>query len=92
MSEYEGNGNPFTKADPTITEFRTEFNKLANEIVCEKYPTPEDYIGSHKIPSSVRVRVVNDDVDEYYDIVGLAVDQLCGCGCWSGVVIEIRKT
>lgn len=92
-NEYEGWGNPFTQSDPTIKEFKKQFVKYEDEItgIDGKSSGDEDYIGSHKISSSVRVRIINDDSDDDYELVGMDVDRLGGCGCWSGIVLEVRK-
>jgi hypothetical protein len=52
----------------------------------------EGLIASHNIKGTISVRVINDnDMGASYKIVGLDIEQLWGCGCWSGVVIEVEK-
>lgn len=92
MSAYEGWGVPFSKADPTLREFKDKIEDYAKDIIGEKDKTKPDYIHSHKIESSIRIRVVNDETNDDYEIVGIDIDRLGGCGCWSGIVIEVRKT
>jgi hypothetical protein len=85
MSKYEGYGQPFDQPDPTIGEFRECIDEVSKEISYDGKT-----VDSHKgIPALVRVRCLNSD-DEF-TLVGYEVDGLPGCGCPSGITLEIRK-
>jgi hypothetical protein len=90
-NNYEGWGAPFSKPDPTVREFKNIIEKYSEDIIFEKDANKPDYIQSHKIESSIRVRVINDDSDDEYELVGVDIDRLGGCGCWSGIVLEVKK-
>lgn len=49
----------------------------------------EGNIHSHDIKGSINF--YNEEDDQYYEIAGIDVDQLMGCGCWSGLEIYLRK-
>jgi len=68
-----------------VKEFADRIAEYAVEIGCDG----NGRIASHKIPSAVHVRCA--DSDEEYELVGIDIEQLMGCGCWAGIVLEIRK-
>jgi hypothetical protein len=72
--------------EPTLKEFATTFNDYVNEIGC--LDNQDGYIASHKIIGGIRI---DDDSDTEYEIIGLDINQLVGCGCWSDIVIKIRR-
>lgn len=76
--------NPFSSAAPTIKEFQEEFQKIAEECSVDGIN-----INSHKIKTSVQV--VCENSDDEFEIVGMGVGMLFGCGCWSDPKIIIRK-
>ncbi len=69
----------------TVSEFLSKIQMYANEIGCDG----KGNIGSHKIPSSVRIRT--EDCEGDYELVDIEMDYLIGCGCPSGITIVIRK-
>lgn len=85
MSNYKGRGRPFEKEDPTIKEFREEFEEVAKEITVDG-----ELIMSHKIPCTVQIRCINND--KSYTLVGMDVNALGGCGCWADIILEIEET
>ena len=76
------------KWKPTLKEFTKVFNDYVNEIGC--VDNENGYIGSHNIVGRIRVEDI-DDYDAEYEIVGLDIGQLGGCGCWSDIIINIKK-
>ena len=78
--------NEFSEPNPTIKEFKQAFENVASE--CS---TDGITVNSHTLKSTVRVRLDDPDDDTSFEIVGIDVDQLFGCGCWSDVVIMIKK-
>ena len=84
MNDYKGYGCPFDE-EPTLKIFKEDFDKNCDEIGISS----EGYIGSHKIKGSIGISCINNNKD--YKIVGLDIDRLMGCGCWSGIIIEIEE-
>ncbi len=78
--------NEFSEPNPTIKEFREDFERVASECSIDGIT-----VNSHTLKSAVRVRLDDPDDDTSFEIVGIDVDQLIGCGCWSDVVIMIKK-
>jgi len=77
--------NKFDSPNPIIGEFRDKFNKVAYEV-----STDGTCVDSHpSIPARVLLEVENSN--DSYEIVGIDVAQLIGCGCWSDVIIMARK-
>ena len=76
----------FSKA-PSLKEFAEIFNLYLNDVGCAD--NAEGWIASHKIVGGIRV-VVDDD-DSEFEIVGIDMDQLGSCGCFSDIKIHIRK-
>lgn len=75
----------FDEINPTIKAFSDQYLSYAKECTDDGVT-----VGSHQsLKTSVSVYCENDDV--HYDIVGLDVEQLMGCGCWSGIQIVIKK-
>lgn len=86
MIEYNGDGNPFSIPDPTIKEFEDNFNQLRKEITVDG-----ELMASHnKVKCHVRVECIND-YDKSFELVGMTIDAFAGCGCWSGIVLEIQE-
>lgn len=75
--------------EPTLKEFADTFNEYLNDIGC--MDNPEGWIASHKIVGGIRVYDIDEDDDTAYEIVGIDMDQLIGCGCTSDIVIKIKK-
>jgi hypothetical protein len=85
MSEYKGEGSPFSTIDPTIKEFREQFEQAAKEVSSDGVS-----VDSHSgVPSSVRVWCINSD--RYFNVVGIAIDYMGGCGCPASISIEIEE-
>lgn len=84
MSKYNGRGRPFSKEDPTINEFREEFEELAKEITVDG-----ELMMSHKIPCTVQIRCINSD--KSFVLVGMDANALGGCGCWSDIILEVEE-
>lgn len=85
IKKYEGMGDGFTQPDPTIKEFMDRMNRNIPEITIDG-----ETVNAHKpISATVRVRCVNND--EEYELIGIDIDMLIGCGCWSGIVLEIKQ-
>lgn len=72
---------------PTLKEFVTIFDDYVKEIGC--MDNEDGYIASHKIVGDIRIEDVSDEAE--YEVVGLDINQLGGCGCWSDIVIKIRR-
>lgn len=68
-------------------DFHDQVAMITKEIGCDG----KGSIGSHKLPSTVSVSVDDPNDDSDYELVGLDVDRLPGCGCWSGIVLKIRR-
>ena len=81
---YKGEGNPFSTDNPTIYEFNEQFAKCSEEISIDG-----KLINSHKIPTRVTVTCINND--KIYNIVGMSMDYLFGCGCPASICIEIEE-
>lgn len=73
---------------PSLKQFTDTFNDYVKEIGC--MDNTEGYIASHKIVGGICVEDVGDD-DAVYQIVELDIGQLGGCGCWSDIVIKIKR-
>jgi hypothetical protein len=84
MSEYQGNGNQFKTYDPTIKEFLEEINKYKDDISIDG-----ETVNSHKLRTRVNVSCINNE--KFYTLTGVAVDYLGGCGCPSGITLEIME-
>ena len=76
----------FTTSDPTVSEFKKHIDSYASEIGCDG-----DQISSHKLKSSVSVQTEDPNDDNEYELVGLDISRLMGCGCWDGIVLMINK-
>ena len=76
----------FDKA-PSLKEFAEVFNRYLNDVGCIN--NPEGYIASHKIVGKIGV-VIDNELDDF-EIVGIDMDQLGGCGCFSDITLKIRK-
>ena len=70
--------------DVTVSDLVGRLVRLAAEIGCDGRG-----IGSHPGVRS-RVRFVVDDPGIDLELAGIDVEQLPGCGCWSGVVFRLR--
>jgi hypothetical protein len=70
-----------------LKEFTEKFNNYVNEIGC--MGNPDGYIASHKIVGGICVE--DDSDDSLYEVIGLDINQLGGCGCWSDIIIKIRR-
>lgn len=84
ISRYKGDGEPFSVSDPTIKEFREQFETYAKEI-----STDGVNINSHNIPAKVRVYCINSD--KFFNLVGMTIDYLGGCGCPASISLEIEE-
>lgn len=73
--------------EPNLREFKTLFDDYCNEILTSNTADPK--INSHNIIGEVRIDCVN--TEDEYEIVGLDIGQLIGCGCWSDIIIQIKK-
>ena len=73
--------------EPTLKEFATTFNDYLKEIGC--MDNEDGFIAAHKITGRIRVEIDEDMSD--YEIVELDVGTLGGCGCWSDIVIRVKK-
>lgn len=74
---------------PTLKEFADGFNKYLDYVGC--MDNEEGYMGSHKIISEVRIYDIDENDDTAYEIVGLDIGQLMGCGCEADIIIKIKK-
>lgn len=79
--------NPVTSTYgyPTIQEFLGKFNAVAAECSVDGVTVASH----HPILTSVTVR--SEDYQDSFNVVGIDVQQMPGCGCWSGVEIVIKK-
>jgi len=68
-----------------VKQFAETVADLAKEIGCDG----KGGFGSHGIPSRISVYCENND--EEYEFVGLEPSRLLGCGCWDGIILNIRK-
>ena len=75
--------------EPNLKEFATTFNDYVKEIGC--MDNAAGYIASHNIVGRIRVVDVDDVGDADYEIVGLDIGQVGGCGCWSDILIFIKR-
>ena len=75
--------------EPTLRKFTDHLTAHAHEVGV--MDNDDGYVGSHKVIGSIRICPIDPDDDADYEIVGLELDQLMGCGCFSGVVIKIKK-
>jgi hypothetical protein len=48
-------------------------------------------LGPHDIPTSVTVSSCDPDDNASYELIGIEVDHLFGCGCWVGPRLIIRR-
>lgn len=74
--------------EPNLREFKNYFDYCCDDILGSDKNDP--YIMSHKIVGDIRIDCVNDE-DAVYEIIGLDIGQLMGCGCWADIIIQIRK-
>ena len=77
----------FTKPDPTIAEFREYLDRIAAETSSDGGKT----LASHQIHTTVTVSSIDPDDNASYELVGIDVDHLFGCGCWVGPRLIIRR-
>ena len=75
--------------EPTLAEFAKTFDLYVKEIMNDN--DPDEFIYSHRIKGDIRVCNDDDDDDSGFQIVGLELDQLIGCGCPAGIVIKVKK-
>ena len=88
---YAGWGQPFDAEEKhgdavVLKAFKERFDGYCEEIGIGE----GGKIASHRIVGTIGVRCVDPDDDKDYRIVGLDVDTLPGCGCWSGITVEIE--
>lgn len=77
------------KEPPDLAEFASTFDLYVKDIMDIK--DKDGYIYSHKLKGSIDVFIDDDDCDDKYQILGLDLEQLMGCGCSSGITIRIKK-
>lgn len=73
--------------EPTLKEFAECFQDCLDDTGCMS--SPEGWIASHKIKGGIRIELEGDEAE--FEIVGLDMDQLMGCGCSSGLTIRVKK-
>ena len=71
--------------EPRLAEFAKIFDSYVKDIM--NVNDPDGFIYSHRIKGSISVRTD----DTMYEIVGLDLDYLGGCGCPSGITIRVKK-
>ncbi len=67
-----------------VSELKEAIDVVAKEVGCDGKS-----IGSHKIRSSVSAYCA--ELDQWFDIIDIDPDRLWGCGCWSGLTINLKK-
>lgn len=77
------------KKEPTLLEFAKIFDSYVKDVMNTN--DPDEFIYSHRIKGTIRVYNDDDDDDSQFQIVGLELDQLIGCGCSAGIVIKVKK-
>ena len=75
--------------EPNLKDFATVFQEYLDDIGC--MDNEQGWIGSHKIVGTIRVYNDDPNDDTAYEIVGLDMDGLGGCGCPADIVIRIKK-
>lgn len=75
--------------EPTLREFKNYFDHTCDDILGSDKNDP--YIMSHKIVGKIYIDCINDDTETIYEIIGLDVGQLIGCGCGADIIIQIKK-
>ena len=75
--------------EPTLKEFAKVFHDYVEDIGCTD--NEQGWIGSHKIVGRIRVYNIDPNDDTAYEIVGLDMRGLGGCGCPADIEIRIRK-
>lgn len=75
--------------EPTLKQFAEKFAEYLSDVGC--MGNPDGWMGSHKIVSGIRVITDDPNDDTAYEVCGLDLDLLMGCGCSSDIVIKIRK-
>lgn len=73
---------------PTLKQFVDTFQEYLQDVGLKG---PEGHIASHKIVGGIRVFIDDPNDDTDYDITGLELEYLMGCGCSSDIVIKIKK-
>lgn len=68
-----------------LKEFKEKIDDYSNEIGIYG---DEGFIGSHDIVGSIYVEDENGDT---YEVEGFDISQMGGCGCWSGIIIKVKK-
>lgn len=66
-----------------LKSFVDIINKYADDIGCMK----DGNIGSHNIVASLNIE---DDNDNYYELIDINIEYLGGCGCPSDITLKIR--
>jgi len=84
---YKGHGNAIEQKHnmALLYDFDKQYKKILNEIGMDD----KGFIGSHKLEANISVSCINNKKE--YKLVGLDVNQLLGCGCWSGIILEIEE-
>lgn len=72
-----------------LKQFAKDFNMYVDDIGVNL--SDDGYIGSHKIVGDIGIICENAEDNEYFELVGMELEQLGGCGCPSGIKIVIRK-
>jgi hypothetical protein len=75
--------------EPRLAEFAKIFDSYVKDIM--NVNDPDGFIYSHRIKGSISVCTDDQDDDTMYEIVGLDLDYLGGCGCTSGITIRVKK-
>ena len=75
--------------EPRLAEFVKIFDSYVKDIM--NVNDPDGFIYSHRIRGSISVCTDDPDDDTMYEIVGLDLDYLCGCGYPSGITIRVKK-
>jgi len=68
----------------TVSRLKKYVDAIQEEVMCDGKT-----INSHQVKSVVMAYC--EETNEYFSIKSLEPDQLMGCGCWSGIVINLEK-
>ena len=69
----------------TLTELIEKLEKLRDEMGCDG-----ERVGSHNLKSSVQFHITNPEIDFDLELEDIDVSMLIGCGCWDGVIFNLK--
>jgi len=65
-----------------LQEFRKKIDNYTDEIC-----NADGFVSSHNLQSTIKI----EDENSEYELADIDISRLLGCGCWSGIILRIKK-